>query len=243
MRMHAQAQAHRDVHARSGWGGHAHSVRTPCTNICQCDPESCNACTRVCTHIPPPPPCAHRPTQPRHAAAGLAPPSSRNHGVFTPDTSPPADTSGLPSAHAARRTLASPAGAHPQTTRAHPDARTGRCARAPALAGRGAAFPLPLPSINSLPGSPARRPTGTHTAPTRHSPQPHAPIPHRDALIQGAQCCRRRRRRRKSTCPAALWTGSRDNSGALAPTPPCKVVARTRHNIGREGGAAASSAR
>lgn len=78
MRMHAQAQAHRDVHARSGWGGHAHSVRTPCTNICQCDPESCNACTRVCTHIPPPP---HAPTaRPSPAMPPLGSPR-RHHGI------------------------------------------------------------------------------------------------------------------------------------------------------------------
>lgn len=99
-----------------------------------------------------PAPPAHRPPRSPAGPAGLGWPAL-----------PGGQLPGRLHKQAAKRTR-SPR-SHPQTTRAHPGARR----RTRALAGRGAGFPLPFPSINSLPGS------GSRSWPSGHPPHGSAP--------------------------------------------------------------------
>lgn len=116
-------------------------------------PRACATLTHTHSHTcSQPAPPAHRPPRSPAGPAGLGWPAL-----------PGGQLPGRLHKQAAKRTR-SPR-SHPQTTRAHPGARR----RTRALAGRGAGFPLPFPSINSLPGS------GSRSWPSGHPPHGSAP--------------------------------------------------------------------
>lgn len=116
-------------------------------------PRGCATLTHTHSHTcSQPAPPAHRPPRSPAGPAGLGWPAL-----------PGGQLPGRLHKQAAKRTR-SPR-SHPQTTRAHPGARR----RTRALAGRGAGFPLPFPSINSLPGS------GSRSWPSGHPPHGSAP--------------------------------------------------------------------
>lgn len=237
--VHTQTQAHKGVHAHAPV--HTHALARPGAHPTKRGASALRAhclhqqlpvapsgrakrahvCTQTHTHTPSP-----------AGAAGLGRASTATPppplAIVTPNTSPPGYTETLPSAHPARRTLPSaprelahkPHRLTPALARAGAHARSG-------LAGRGAAFPLPFPSINSLRGScswPRGHPCGT-PAPTAALPgcsgprgsvlgeESQALVP----LLQGSAVGTRR--------------GFGDGSRAPAPVPPRKAVSGTQHSV------------